>query len=111
MIAWLQGHRDEYEQQLLQIMGQHEVQDEFELVTGCILHWAKQHKKRSGKHRYDKKARIVESVQDLQQKFYRYPRPAIIVKDLASYSNQDAPRLCYDKSSSYISEVKSLLNV
>ncbi len=66
----MQGHRDEYEQQLMQLMGQHEVEDEFELVTGCILKWDKLHKKRIGKQ-YDKKSRIVEAVQGLRQKFYR----------------------------------------
>ena len=66
----VQGNRDESEQQLLQIMWQHEVQDEFELVTGCILQWDKLHKKRTGKQ-YDKKARIVEAVQGLCQKFHR----------------------------------------
>jgi len=93
------GHRDEYEQQLLQIMGQHEVQDEFELVTGCILHWAKQHKKRSGKHRYDKKARIVESVQDLQQKFYR-----IFQEELEQGGGDDRVR-CHQMASAWYAVV------
>jgi len=51
-------------------MGQHEVQDEVELVTGCILKWDKLHKKRIGKQ-YDKKARIMDAMQGLQQKFYK----------------------------------------
>jgi hypothetical protein len=67
-------HRNEYEQGLVQIMGQHEVQDEFELVTGCIVNWDKLHKKRTGKQ-YDKKSRIVEAVQGLRKKFFRYLPP------------------------------------
>ena len=60
----------EYEQQLVQIMSQYSVTDEFQLISGCIIQWDKLYKRRTGK-RYDTKNHIIEAVQALQKKFLR----------------------------------------
>ena len=67
----------EYEQQLIQIMSQYSVTDEFQLISGCIIQLIsgciiqdKLYKRRTGK-RYDTKNHIIEAVQALQKKFFR----------------------------------------
>ena len=65
-----QRHRVEYEQQLIMVMNQFNVLDEFQLITGCIVLWDKMHRRRNGK-RFDTKTHIVEAVQALRRKYLR----------------------------------------
>ena len=65
-----QRHRVEYEQQLIMVMNQFNVLDEFQLITGCIVQWDKMHRRRNGK-RFDTKTHIVEAVQALRRKYLR----------------------------------------
>lgn len=66
----VQNTRNDYEQQLIQIMSQFSVSDEFQLLSGCMIEWDKLYKRRTGK-RYDTKTHITEAVQALQKKFMK----------------------------------------
>ena len=62
-----QATRIAYEQELVQIMHQYGVINEFELVSGCISKFAK-HRRKKG----DVKALIMDAVGSLRKRFLRW---------------------------------------
>ena len=62
----VQATRIAYEQELIQIMHQYGVVNEFELVSGCISKFAK-HRRKKG----DVKALIMDAVGSLRRRFFR----------------------------------------
>jgi hypothetical protein len=76
----VQEQRIDYEQQLIQVMNQFGVSEEFQLVTGCIVQWDKMNRRRNGK-RFDTRAHVLEAIKALQSKYLRSAPGTIVQSD------------------------------